>query len=591
MTNAIGMTDFFVLEAGEYLERLDALAQTAPGTFDPAEEFVRVARAFRGSALMASQQSMARAAQGLESVGRAVRDGRVAWTEQARGAVVRAVDDCKVLLRRVRSPSAEDAARAEDIGAALERLAGRPAPASRAMGEGLDAGARAFVAREAAAIASALDRASRSLAAHPGSRDSLAGVTQAMSALRGVAVLNDLPPLGDVLVGVDGAVREVFATSGEVRESVAAAFGAGAKTLARAAREVVDLGRPAADGEEAAAFAALLLRAFAGSGDVIPVESLFYDDAGPHIIKEGVAPAGISRVEAVSQGEFLAGAANALQRVASPVLRDLRLFGMAASLRPLAGASGSPLTNALGRLAEAGRGAIERGAAAANLTMYVALIAQAAETLRAAATGDETTLGTQLDSVSTELNSLAKDVPAAAAPAAVAPAALAPAAVAPTPAAALEGLPLLFPPPETGPEREGSRTLVPLAAAYDTLAKLAAERAVPSASLDEVFGAPEEPVVPIESLAPSAPPAEEEGGVVTVEELAHAPVPVPAPDESDVVAIEALLYRGPAALKHALALRPELEALLADRNGGSPRLAELLREVFDLVQLGLGAER
>ena len=29
MTNAVGMTDFFVLEAGEYLERLDALAQTA----------------------------------------------------------------------------------------------------------------------------------------------------------------------------------------------------------------------------------------------------------------------------------------------------------------------------------------------------------------------------------------------------------------------------------------------------------------------------------------------------------------------------------------------------------------------------------
>ena len=504
----------------------------------------------------------------------------------------------------MRSPSAEDAARAEDIGAALERLAGRPAPASRPMGEGLDAGARAFVAREAAAIASALDRASRSLAAHPGSRESLAGVTQAMSALRGVAVLNDLPPLGDVLVGVEGAVREVSATSGEVRESVAAAFGAGAKTLARAAREVVDLGRPAADGEEAAAFAALLLRAFAGSGDVIPVESLFYDDAGPHVIKEGVAPAGISRVEAVSQGEFLAGAAAALQRVASPVLRDLRLFGMAASLRPLAGASGSPLTNALGRLAEAGRGAIERGAAAANLTMFVALIAQAAETLRAAATGDETTLGTQLDSVSTELNSLAKDLPAAAAPAAAVPAAAAPAAAfpaaavpaaaapaaaAPAPASPLEGLPLLFPPPEEGPEREGARTLVPLAAAYDTLAQLAAERAAPSASLEEVFGAPEAAVVPIESLAPSAPPAEEEGGVVTVEELAHAPVPVP--DASDVVAIESLLYRGPAALKHALALRPELEALLADRNGGSPRLAELLREVFDLVQLGLGAER
>ena len=126
MTNAIGMTDFFVLEAGEYLERLDALAQAPPGAFDGAEEFVRIARAFRGSALMASQQPMARAAQGLESVGRAVRDGRLAWDERVRGGLVRAVDDCKVLLRRVRTPSDQDAVKAEALGAELEKMAGRP---------------------------------------------------------------------------------------------------------------------------------------------------------------------------------------------------------------------------------------------------------------------------------------------------------------------------------------------------------------------------------------------------------------------------------------------------------------------------------
>ncbi len=106
MTNAIGMLDFFVLEAGEYLERLDALAQTAPGPFDPVDEFVRITRALRGGALMASQQPLARAAQGLEAAGRAVRDGRLAWDERTRGEVIRAVDDCKILLRRVRTPAA-----------------------------------------------------------------------------------------------------------------------------------------------------------------------------------------------------------------------------------------------------------------------------------------------------------------------------------------------------------------------------------------------------------------------------------------------------------------------------------------------------
>ena len=580
MTNAIGMTDFFVLEAGEYLERLDALAQTPAGTFDPVEEFVRIARAFRGSALMASQQSMARAAQGLESVGRAARDGRLAWDEAARGAVIRAVDDCKVLLRKVRAPSDADAAKAEALGAELERLAGRLAPAGRATGEGLDAGARAFVAREAAAIASAMDRAARALAAAPGGRDPLLSVTQAMSALRGVAVLNDLPPLADILAGVEGAVREVFATSGEVRPSVPEAFDAGAKALARAAREVVDLGRPATDGDEAAAFAAALLRAFASSGNILPIEMLFYDDAGPHVVKEGVAPAGLSRVEAVSQGEFLAGAAAGLQRAASPVLRDLRLFGMAATLRPLAGAGGSPLASALGRLADAGRGAIERGAAAANLSMFVALVARAAETLRTAAGGDEAALGTDLDSASAELIALEAAPAAPAAPAPAAPAEL-PFLVTPEEAAA---------PPAAEPVAG-----TPLAVAYTALARLTAERAMPAGDLDDLFGAPAEAgAVPVESLAPS--PAEaEETGVVPIESLAPSgPVrgaAAPADDEAGVVPIESLLYGGTAALQRALALQPEIEALLAAPTSDAEQVAALLREVFDLVQLGTGAAR
>ena len=65
------MLDFFVLEASDYLERLDALVQARAGAAPSGDEFVRLARAFRGSALMANQQVMARAAQGLEAAARA----------------------------------------------------------------------------------------------------------------------------------------------------------------------------------------------------------------------------------------------------------------------------------------------------------------------------------------------------------------------------------------------------------------------------------------------------------------------------------------------------------------------------------------
>ncbi len=142
MAQPTAMLDFFVLEASDYLERLDALAQARADTALPSEEFVRLARAFRGSALMANQQVMARAAQGLEAAARGLRDGRLAWNERVRGEVVRAGDDCKVLLRRVKNPEAGDAQRAEAIGLGLERLAGRPSAAVRPhTTDGLDAGA------------------------------------------------------------------------------------------------------------------------------------------------------------------------------------------------------------------------------------------------------------------------------------------------------------------------------------------------------------------------------------------------------------------------------------------------------------------
>src|SRR5260370_16586451 len=70
------MSDFFALEAGEYLERLDALLNT---TDTPnADELVRLARALRGSALMGNQAGIARAAAGLEALAPAVRETRPA---------------------------------------------------------------------------------------------------------------------------------------------------------------------------------------------------------------------------------------------------------------------------------------------------------------------------------------------------------------------------------------------------------------------------------------------------------------------------------------------------------------------------------
>src|SRR2546428_13107057 len=69
----LGMSDFFALEAGEYLERLDALLQQseAPG----ADEFVRLARAPRGRAPMGNPQGVAQAAAGARCPAPALPEG------------------------------------------------------------------------------------------------------------------------------------------------------------------------------------------------------------------------------------------------------------------------------------------------------------------------------------------------------------------------------------------------------------------------------------------------------------------------------------------------------------------------------------
>jgi hypothetical protein len=600
MGHSMGTLDFFLLEGGEYLERLDALAQAPAGSFSQGEDLVRTARAFRGSAIMASQHGLARAAQGIESCTRAVREGRLPWSEAIRAELVRAIDDCKILMRRLRAPEQGDTERAEGIGIQLDRMSGRASAAIRATtGPGLDAGARAFVAREAASIASVLQRCAQTLRVDPANREVLGGVPAAMSALRGVAVINDLPPLGDVLAAIEHAGKHVLAAGGTMGTEAVDVFEAGARALARAAREVVDAGRPDAESPEARAFAAQLLAVLPARGRIVAVETLFYDDAGPHIVQQGTPPAGgaaLARVEMVSHGEYLSAAAAELGRAASPVQRDLRLFGIAASVRPMMGAAGSPLAVALGRVAEAVRDAIARGAASVATEKFIRHIREAADALAAAQSGDERLLADRLAHVTAGLDVLAATAAAPAEPDTAPSMAATMAAPPPEPASK----------PVEAPTAAAALGEADLATSYLTLEELIADGGPPLGGLDELiaggtllpvrgrttgpraaaamapagpaaaFTPAEPPIVPVESLAP------DETDVVPVESL--------APDETDVVPIESLLFRGDAALHRVLELKGDLLAAARAGDGGD-RLNDLLREVFDLVQLGLGSAR
>src|SRR5207248_10523105 len=332
----LGMSDFFALEAGEYLERLGGLL--AGGDSPNTDELVRLARALRGSALMANHHAIARTAAALEALARAVREGRRAWDPQTGQLAVRGVDDLTIFVRRAPAWSDADTAKAEALSQELEQLAGRPSAQARVTEAvvGLDAGARAFVAREGAAIASALDRAAQTLRANPLAHDPLQHVLRALQPLRGLAAVNDLPPLPDLLEGIERAIAELSRAGIDPPANVSELFQAGATAIARAAREVAERGRPDHEGPDFHQFAAQLVRFLRSEPDVVSIGTLYYNDSGPHIVSRGIPaprPSTLGRLELVSHGDHLRQAADSLERAPSATQRELRAHPLGTTFR------------------------------------------------------------------------------------------------------------------------------------------------------------------------------------------------------------------------------------------------------------------
>src|SRR6266511_1079986 len=398
----LGMGDFFALEAGEYLDRLDALLH--PAAPPAADELVRLARALRGSALMASQQGIARAAMGLEALARGVREGRRPWDAATKQITTRAIDDLKIFVRKAASWTDADTARAEALAGQLEQLGGRPSAQVRAAeAMGLDAGARAFVAREGAAIASALDRAGRTLRSNPLAHDPLQHVLKALQPLRGLAALNDLPPLPDLLDGIEQAIGELSRTSGApptgVGETVAELFQMAATSIAHAAREVAERGRPDPASAEFRKFAGLLVQFIDSEPDVVPIETVATIVRRGTPPDESARPSTLSRLELVSHGEHLRQAADSLERAPSATQRELRAHTLAGTFRALSSAGGGAVAERVAEFAQAAREAVTSGIAVNQPALFAAELRKAGEILTESGSGDETATAAALAGV------------------------------------------------------------------------------------------------------------------------------------------------------------------------------------------------
>jgi HPt (histidine-containing phosphotransfer) domain-containing protein len=590
MSAPLGRREFFALEAGEYLERLAALV-TAPSPPD-GDQLVRYARALRGAAQMAGPPAYDNAAAAIEHLAKSTRDGTLAWTPILADRLADALEDCKTLLRHVREWGDAEVSRCERLAIAINTLAGGeprpPAPVSPGMGSAtLTAGVRAFVARESAAVAAALDQVAETIEQAPRST-SAATVLQRLQPLRGLGALPGLSPLPEMLEALDLTLA-TGGKGGSWPPGGGRALRAAAAALARMARDIAELGMPQADSHEVVQATELLREAFSDAADVVPIASLFLPGDAEPILARGIVPPPPHpptdlTVELISLADRLRMSAGQMTEQAGWATRALQLHtltfalrGLVMSARVTAGAG--PLLSGLDRETMAGRAAREP-------EQMAVLLHDAADALvEAAAAGETTGLGPALAPLVQTLDTFGGP-PAVEAPAPV-------------------------PEPPTETPVVPVESVVPDETEVVPVASLAPDdrEALPVEAL-----APEETdVVSIESLlydsAPERVPRYSalEHSFSTYFRLMHGqstgetvetriePIEVEAPPpelraapapEPPIVSIESLLYRGRRALERADVIRGELTVVLKARRDLSG-VETLLAELLDLVPLAL----
>ncbi len=587
MSNPLRTTDFFSLEAGECLNRLETLLSRAEGV--SGEEFVRQVRLLRGAALMANLHPVAQAGAAFEALARAVRDGQRPWDAATRERSLQVVDDFRGLVRRVGEWGDGDTARARRIAADLERLTGHAPSAPPADQAASQTGVRAFVAREGALIASALDRAARALRSSTDVPEALHAVLRRMQQLRGLAELSELSPLPEILDGValvGGDLSRAFASPPGADDVLEAA----AQALTRVCRDVTDQGRPAVDAPEARRFTDLLLRTFADERDIVPIENLL---AEGEVAPGPVQAATLGPLELLSHGEHLVQVADRLSSARSGTDRDLRLFGLLASLRTLA-SSGRGQFPEVSDWAAAARARIADGSAATSIEGFADLLRRAGDLLRRASAADS------IESEPWRRELAALDALGGMTVTVEAPGLVTPAA---DPFDSLLQADAIVTVDEITVEIEMDEELVvPIEAiAFDDMDDDGDIVDIASLAPDPE-PEPEPVAVPVPVVVLTAEPTQFEQSLIDYADLLHqlgivdAPLaelvgngasgPERLPDPEPVVEIEALLYRGNAALARALELQREMRVQLA-RGQHIAVLRPQLDELLDLVPLAL----
>ena len=341
MSSPAGFLDFFVLEASEYLEQLDAMLARAGNAGPDSESVQRLARALRGSATMAKLTSFAEVAGAIERVGRAMRDEALHWSPTLGSAMVAAVDDMKTLVRSAREWGSAQDQRASARAAELSKLV--PEHLSRSASPSLSSGV-AFLAAEATNIAAGLEL----LATRPADQEGSANVLRRVRALRGVAGIREVPELAEITEAAEQAAKPLELGEGPLNADGIALLRAAAALLRRITTHLREGTRADANSPERQAFDHALdaVQETARARErIVPIQELFYGDGGPSVVTAAANPPTSPherfRLEMVSQAEHLRGLVSDARQAPDETARERLRREIRRALRSLAAAAAS----------------------------------------------------------------------------------------------------------------------------------------------------------------------------------------------------------------------------------------------------------
>src|SRR6266852_510065 len=185
-----------------------------------------------------------------------------------------------------------------------------------------------------------------------------------------------------------------------------------ATSIAHAAREVAERGRPDPESAEFRKFAGLLVHFRDSEPDIVPIESVAtIVRRGTPAAGESARPATLGRLELVSHGEHLRQAADSLERAPSATQRELRAHTLAGTFRVLGAAGGGPVAERVAQFAQAAREAVSSGIAVNQAPLFAAELRKAGEVLSASGSGDETSTAAALAAVTVAIRGLGAAVP------------------------------------------------------------------------------------------------------------------------------------------------------------------------------------